>query len=110
MASMTSSQGIWFTSPDRAISAQTSALEAPITLRLTQGTSTSPATGSHTRPRMLDSAMAQAWAICTAVPPMRWVMAAAAMPEAEPTSAWHPPSAPEMEARAAMTCPKPAET
>ncbi len=32
------------------------------------------------------------------------------MPEAEPTSAWQPPSAPEMEARVAMTWPNPAET
>ena len=32
------------------------------------------------------------------------------VPEAEPTSAWQPPSAPEMEARVAMTWPNPAET
>ena len=70
MASMTSSQGMALSTPDRAISAQDRALTAPITLRLTQGTSTSPATGSHTSPRVLDRAMAQAWAIWPGVPPI----------------------------------------
>ena len=87
MASITSSQGMALSTPDRAISAQDRAFTAPITLRLTQGTSTSPATGSHTRPRVLDRAMAQAWAICSGVPPITDTRAAAAMPEAEPTSA-----------------------
>ena len=84
---MTSSQGMALSAPDRAISAQDRALTAPITLRLTQGTSTSPATGSHTSPKVLDKAMAQAWAICSPVPPITCTSAAAAMPEAEPTSA-----------------------
>ena len=70
MASMTSSQGMALSTPDRAISAQDRALTAPITFRLTQGTSTSPATGSHTSPRVLDRAMAQAWAIWLGVPPI----------------------------------------
>ena len=87
MASMTSSQGIALSTPDRAISAQDRALTAPITFRLTQGTSTSPATGSHTRPIRFWRAVAQAQAICSGVPPSRATRAAAAMAEAEPTSA-----------------------
>ena len=50
--SITSSQGIPPSSPARAMSAQDMALTAPITLRFTQGTSTSPATGSHTSPSL----------------------------------------------------------
>ena len=87
MASMTSSQGMALVTPARAISAQERALTAPMTLRLTQGTSTSPATGSHTSPRVLLRAMAQAWVIWKGVPPITCTSAAAAMPEAEPTSA-----------------------
>ena len=83
---------------------------APITLRLMQGISTSPATGSHTRPSRLVSAIASASAHCSAVPPCRSTSAAAAMPLAAPTSAWHPPSAPARVARAAMIWPNPAET
>ncbi len=63
MASITSSQGMPPSSPARAMSAQDMALTAPITLRFTQGTSTSPATGSHTSPSTFCSAMAQAAAI-----------------------------------------------
>ena len=43
--------------------------------------------------------MATAWPICSAVPPRSSVRAPAAMAAAEPTSAWHPPAAPEMDAR-----------
>ena len=51
--------------PASAISAALTALTAPMTLRLTQGTSTSPATGSQTRPIRFFSAMATAWPICS---------------------------------------------
>lgn len=70
-----------------AMSAQETAFMAPITLRLMQGISTSPATGSHTRPSRLVSAMAKASAHCSAVPPRSSTRAAAAMALAAPTSA-----------------------
>ena len=84
---MTSSQGMGLPTPARASSAAVRALTAPMTLRLTQGSSTSPATGSHTRPIRFWRAVAQAQAICSGVPPSRATRAAAAMAEAEPTSA-----------------------
>ena len=46
------------------------AFMAPMTLRLMQGISTRPATGSQTRPSRLVSAMANASAHCSAVPPL----------------------------------------
>ncbi len=70
-----------------------------------QGTSTSPARGSHTRPSRFFSAIASAWADCSACPPISATRAAAAMPLAVPTSAWQPPAAPEMTALLAMTRP-----
>ena len=87
MASMTSSQGMTFSTPARASSAAVRALTAPMTFRLTQGTSTSPATGSHTSPSRFWRAVAQAAAICSGEPPSRETSAAAAMAEAEPISA-----------------------
>ena len=49
-ASTTSSKGMGNSSPDSAICAPARATDAPVALRAMQGTSTSPATGSHTRP------------------------------------------------------------
>ena len=48
-----SSKGIVAEMPARAISAQVRATLTPVALRLTQGTSTRPATGSQTRPSRL---------------------------------------------------------
>ena len=42
---------------------------------------------------------------CAGVPPSISVAAPAAMPAAAPVSAWHPPSAPESDARSATTAP-----
>ena len=85
--------------PPGAMSAALTAFTAPMTFRLTQGTSTSPATGSHTRPIRFFSAIATAWPICSGPPPRRSTRAPAAMAAAVPTSAWRPPEAPEMDAR-----------
>ena len=87
MASSTWSGGTRLVIPARAIWAADMASIAPMTFRLTQGTSTSPPTGSHTRPSRFFTAMAQASAICSGVPPWRWTSAAAAMAAAEPISA-----------------------
>ena len=73
--------------PASAIWAADRASMAPMTLRLTQGTSTRPPTGSHTSPSRFFTAMAQALAIISPVPPIRNTRAAAAMAAAEPTSA-----------------------
>ena len=70
-----------------------------MTFRFTQGTSTRPATGSHTRPSRFFRAMARAWPIWSGVPPRKSTRAPAAMAAAVPTSAWQPPEAPEMDAR-----------
>ena len=50
IASMTSSTGMRLVMPATAMFAALTALTAPMTLRLTHGTSTSPATGSQTSP------------------------------------------------------------
>ena len=84
---MTSSVGMRDSIPARASSAAESAFIAPATLRLTHGTSTSPATGSHTRPIMFFSAIASACAICCGLPPCRYTSAAADIAAAEPISA-----------------------
>ena len=107
IASITSSAGILFVSPAKAISALIRALTAPIALRLTQGISTSPATGSQTRPSRLLIAIAIASDACSGVPPAISTAAAAAIPDALPTSAWHPPAAPAIMALFAITMPKP---
>ena len=87
MAQMTSSAGMALSIPARASSAATKAPATPEALRLMQGISTSPATGSQTRPRIFFRAMATAWEIMAGVPPASSVMAAAAMAAAEPHSA-----------------------
>src|SRR5690606_15040050 len=105
IASITSSVGITLRTPARAMSAATMAMAAPIALRLTQGASTNVATGSHTRPSMFFKAMATASADMEGVPPAISTTAAAAIPVAEPTSAWQPPAAPEINALLAITYP-----
>ncbi len=87
IAPITSSHGIRLVTPASAISAATRELDAPIALRLTQGTSTKPATGSQTRPSMFFNVMANASEHCCGVPPAISTIAAAAIPAAEPTSA-----------------------
>ena len=81
--------------PASEVWALTSAVAAPEALRFWHGTSTRPATGSHTRPIMLVSAFPAAFKHCSGVPPSSSTHAAAAMAAAEPISAWQPPSAPE---------------
>ena len=73
--------------PAIAMSATLTEFTAPMTLRLTQGTSTRPATGSQIRPIRFFSAMAPAWPICSPLPPRRATSAPAAMAEAVPISA-----------------------
>ena len=63
------------------------AFTAPITFLFTQGTSTSPATGSQTRPKRLFKAKAQALALCSIVPPLKYTSVALAIADAEPISA-----------------------
>lgn len=87
IASMTSSTGMADEIPASESSAAVSAFIAPMALRLTQGTSTSPATGSHISPMRFFSAMATAFAICASLPPCRKTSAAAAMADALPISA-----------------------
>ena len=54
MASTTSSKGITLVIPASAISLHSTALTAPMALRLRQGHSTSPATGSPPTPKRVD--------------------------------------------------------
>ena len=54
-----------------AIWEETTALTAPETLRLIQGTSTSPATGSQVSPSIFFNASAAAWRISSVLPPSR---------------------------------------
>ena len=73
--------------PAMAMSATLTAFTAPMTFRLTQGTSTSPATGSQMSPIRFFSAMATAWPICSPVPPRSATSAPAAIADAVPISA-----------------------
>lgn len=59
MASTISSKGITLSIPAKAISAQIKALTVPVALRLEQGTSTRPATGSHTSKKSILQAILQ---------------------------------------------------
>ena len=93
--------------PASAISAAHRAHITPPPLRLMQGTSTSPATGSHTSPSWFLMAIAAALAAISGVPPFSSTKAAAAMAAALPHSAWQPPSAPAMLACWARTRPMP---
>ena len=107
MVSITASALNTLSRPARAISAQAAALTAPMTLRLTQGTSTRPPTGSQMRPMTLARAKATAWSTWTGVPSSSSTRPPAAMAEAEPISAWQPPSAPDRVASFSMTMPIP---
>ena len=105
MARMVSSAGMALPMPASASSAATKAPATPEALRLMQGISTRPATGSHTRPRMFFRAMATASLAWAGVPPASSTMAAAAMAAALPHSAWQPPWAPATQALVAITMP-----
>ena len=61
-----------------------------------QGIWTRPATGSQVRPRLCSIPISAAFSIWRGDPPNTAQSPAAAMEQALPTSAWHPPSAPEM--------------
>ena len=69
--------------PARAISAQANAMAVAVALRLKQGISTRPATGSHTRPCMLFSVSATAESAMAGVPPHSSTRAALAMAAAQ---------------------------
>ena len=105
IAATTSSNGMRLSTPERARSAESTAFAAPIAFRLMQGHSTSPATGSHTRPITFLSAIAAACSACAGLPPESSTSAAAAMAAPVPVSAWQPPSAPLMLAPQAMSMP-----
>ena len=109
IAFITSSGGITLSTPAKAISAAAIAFDAPAAFLFMHGTSTSPATGSHESPSMFLSAIAIAFAACLALPPNSSTSAAAAIPLAEPTSAWHPPAAPEI-VEEAIPAPEPVKT
>src|SRR5690606_16618887 len=98
--------GIRLVTPAKARSAETIAKEEPAALRLTHGTSTSPATGSQTSPNIFFNVIANASEHCCGDPPAISTIAAAAIAPAEPTSAWQPPAAPEIKALLATTRPK----
>src|SRR5699024_5603773 len=87
IASITSSVGIRDVTPANAISAEIIAFEAPAALRLTHGTSTRPATGSHTNPSMFFRLIANASADCCGVPSAITPVDAALIATADPTSA-----------------------
>src|SRR5699024_1302971 len=87
IAPMTSSQVILLVTPSNAMSAETIANDEPPAFRFTHGTSTSPATGSQTRPSIFFNVIAKASADCCGVPPAISTIAAEAIAPAEPTSA-----------------------
>ena len=93
-----SSKDIMFLIPLSAISAEIIALETPIAFLVWQGTSTIPATGSQISPRRFAREVEAACKHSSGVPPKTSTKPDAAMAHAEPTSAWHPASAPETEA------------
>ena len=71
IASITSSTGITDFIPARDISAARIATVVANPLRFTQGTSTSPATGSQAKPNKFLIAKATALPICSGEPPAR---------------------------------------
>src|SRR5699024_6060104 len=105
IAPITSSHGMRLVTPASDMSADTMAREDPPAFRFTQGTSTKPATGSQTRPSIFFNVIAKASDDCCGVPPAISTMAAEAIALADPTSAWHPPAAPEMKELFATTKP-----
>ena len=84
---MTSSNGMTWSKPDRAMFAQESALAAAMTFFPRHGASTRLAMGSQIKPIMLCMAMEAAAQACRVSPPDRVTSAAAAMEAAEPPSA-----------------------
>ena len=88
--------------PERAISAEARATADEVALRLTHGTSTKPATGSHTSPIKPFIAKAAALMQVKGEPPPICASPAEAIAAADPHSAWQPPSAPDREAFEAM--------
>src|SRR5699024_9345789 len=87
IAPMTSSQGILLVTPASAMSAETIATDDTPAFRFTNGASTSPATGSQTRPSIFFNVIAKASADCCGVPPAISTIAADAIAPADPTSA-----------------------
>ena len=87
MAVTTSSKGMTLSIPAMTISLHSTALAAPMALRLMQGHSTSPATGSHTSPITFFISFAAACRHISGVPPRSSVNALAAMAAADPVSA-----------------------
>ena len=99
MVSITvSSETRWEPSPWSASRAAETAVDDAIALRSMQGTCTSPPTGSQVRPRWCSIAISAAFSTWCGVPPRTAQSAPAAIAHAEPTSAWQPPSAPEIDA------------
>ncbi|MNP62155.1 hypothetical protein D3C76_1574090 [compost metagenome] len=85
-------------SPRKAICAALIAFTAAIALRSIHGTCTRPPTGSHVSPKLCSRPISAALHSCSGVAPRISAKPAAAMAQAEPTSPWHPTSAPEIEA------------
>jgi hypothetical protein len=71
IASMTSSGGITDLIPAKAMSAQSDARETKVPFLFIQGTSTNPATGSHTKPIKDFIVKTAAWAEASGLPPSR---------------------------------------
>ncbi len=92
IVSITSSKGITALKPERDMFAQERALLAAITFLPRQGTSTLFATGSQIKPSIFCNAIDAADVACSAVPFIIVISAAADIPDAEPPSAWHPPT------------------
>src|SRR5262249_55378815 len=87
IASTTSSIGMTLSTPARAVCAPVRASIAVNPLRTTQGTSTSPATGSQARPSVFWSVSAAACTDILGVPPSRNASAPAAIAAPTPCSA-----------------------
>ena len=86
-ASSISSNGISCRTPERAISAAIVAFATPAALRFWQGYSTSPPTGSQTRPSIFIRTVDAAARDCSGDPPISSTVADAAIADAIPTSA-----------------------
>ena len=91
----TSSNGTILVIPANAMSALIIAFVTPIAFLNVHGYSTSPAIGSHTSPNTCRIANDAPWNTCSMEPPLKNIIAPAAIAAAEPVSAWQPPSAPE---------------
>jgi hypothetical protein len=78
--------------------AANTAIDDETALRSMQGTCTSPPAGSQVRPRWCSIAISAAFSTWRGVPPSAAQRAPDAIAQAVPTSAWHPPSTPEIDA------------